>query len=225
MEKSCRDGVIGAGGIVVPPVVYQRGFPDALRAQAAELYDAVFGQKLALAIPCREKRLQLLAASFRPDHCFVAMQGDALVGIAGFKSAQGAFTGGMNFDALVHHVGHVGAWRAAVVLSIYDPPLRRRQLLLDRIVVADSARGQGIGSQLLEIIKNHAAHTGCRRVRLYVIDTNHTAKRLYKRHGFRQTATINLMLLRWLLGFSRNLTMEFFIPRKARQVRPVRIYS
>jgi hypothetical protein len=66
----------------------QQGFPDQLRASAAELYDAAFGAKLAIAMPNTVSRLAVLKQGFAPHYAFVALNGTELVGIAGFKTAR-----------------------------------------------------------------------------------------------------------------------------------------
>ena len=49
--------------------------------------------------------------------------------------------------------------------------------------VAPEARGQGVGSALLQAIIEHASGI-VEQLRLGVVDTNHAAIRLYQRHGF-----------------------------------------
>ena len=81
-------------------VKIQRGFPDELRSSAAELYDAAFGAKLSIAMPNPISRIAVLAEGFDPRFSFVAIRGNELVGIAGFKVAQGSLTGGISLRVL-----------------------------------------------------------------------------------------------------------------------------
>ncbi len=90
------------------------------------------------------------------------------------------------------------------ILSLLDPPLRPNELYVNSLVVSDKARGQGVGSALL----NHADRTteqrGLATVSLDVIDSNPGARRLYERQGFRVTGTyprIGRALFRGLFGF------------------------
>jgi ribosomal protein S18 acetylase RimI-like enzyme len=80
---------------------------------------------------------------------------------------------------------------------------------MDGISVSPAARGVGIGTKLLDRIKNYAADEGYLTVRLDVIDTNHAARRLYERQGFVATATVRFGYLRWLLGFAEATTLEY----------------
>ena len=56
---------------------------------------------------------------------------------------------------------------------------------MDGICVDETARGQGIGSLLLDAITDEARSQGLRFVRLDVIDANPRAKALYERKGFK----------------------------------------
>jgi ribosomal protein S18 acetylase RimI-like enzyme len=51
------------------------------------------------------------------------------------------------------------------------------------VAVDDDARGQGIGSQLLDLAENTAIGAGCSRLALDVACTNASAQRLYERRG------------------------------------------
>lgn len=189
-------------------ITFQQGFPDELRSEVAELYDAAFGEKISIAIPDKRKRLAILAEAFNPYFCFIAKSGGELVGIAGFKTAKGALTGGMTFGLLRAHLGLPLAIRAICVLALFERALTDGQLLMDGLSVSPKARGSGTGSSLLGILKEHARLEGYRTLRLDVIDTNHAARRLYERLGFVATETAQFAYLRWLLGFGGATTME-----------------
>ena len=79
---------------------------------------------------------------------------------------------------------------------------------MDGIAVQAGARGQGVGSRLLEEIANYAKEQGFSRVRLDVIDINPKARKLYERKGFKAVKTEYFRYLRWLLGFRGSTTME-----------------
>jgi ribosomal protein S18 acetylase RimI-like enzyme len=191
----------------------QLGFDDALRAQAAALYDEAFGAKLAVATPARAARLALLAEAFDPTQALVALSGDQLLGIAGFKTARGALTSGLTLARLRRHLGMAGALRALAVLALLQRPRREGELLMDGIAVAPAARGGGIGSRLLAALIERAAGEGYHSIRLDVIDTNPGARRLYERMGFVPTRVARLGLLKWLFGFSAATTLEFRVER------------
>ncbi|SLN17880.1 putative acetyltransferase [Roseovarius gaetbuli] len=58
-------------------------------------------------------------------------------------------------------------------------------------------RGQGIGSQLLELAERIGASEGLRRMSVIVASNNTGARRLYERHGYRQAATLPCVKATW----------------------------
>ncbi len=187
----------------------QQGFSDEQRHAAAALYDAAFGAKLGVAIPDPKQRLDILAQGFNPRFCWVAMRGDELAGIAGYKNSQGSLTGGISWRLLQTELGYRGALRALAILALLDREHTPGELLLDGICVAANMRGQGVGSQLLQQLIQYAEREGYQRLRLDVINTNPDAKRLYQRMGFNVTATESFAYLRWLLDFSSSTQMTY----------------
>lgn len=184
------------------------GIPESMRASAASLYDDAFGEKFAVAISSGEQRLALLVESLNLAFAFCAIEENRLVGIAGYKTRGGSFTDGMTYKALLKHAGLVrGNW-AALVFSLYERSHNSGQLLMDGIVVDASARGRGIGTQLLNELTTFGKSKGFNTVRLDVIDTNPDARRMYQRNGFTATRTENFGYLRWLLGFGASTTLE-----------------
>lgn len=183
------------------------GIPDAMRSSAAALYDDAFGAKFAGAISSREQRLALLADSLNLAFAFGATENNRLVGLAGYKTRQGSFTDGMTYNALLKHAGLIrGNW-ATLVFSLYERSLTSGQLLMDGIVVDASARGRGIGTRLLNELTTFGKSNGYETVRLDVIDTNPSARRMYERNGFTATRTESFGYLRWLLGFGASTTL------------------
>lgn len=187
----------------------QQGFPDELRSSAAELYDAAFGAKLSIAMPTPISRLAVLKESFNPEFSFVAINDGEMVGIAGFKTAQGALTDGISYRVLKEEVGYWGAIRAALVLTLFQRKQVAGQLLMDGISVSPKMRGRGIGTQLLHRIIEYAQEEEYQSVRLDVIDTNPAARRLYERIGFVPVKTDQFAYLEWLLGFRAATQMAY----------------
>jgi len=180
-------------------ITVQQGFPDELRSSAAELYDAAFGAKLAIAMPNPISRVAVLKTGFNPEFSFVAMRDDEMVGIAGFKTVLGALTGGISFRVLKDEIGLLGAIRAVLVLALFQRNLVAGQLLMDGIGVSPNMRGNGIGTKLLHSLIEYAKTEGYRSIRLDVIDTNPAARRLYERVGFVPEKTKQFAYLKWLL--------------------------
>ena len=76
-------------------VTITHGLTEAQRGDAARLYWEAFGGKLGKVLGPDAKAHAFLSAAIKRDHCFaVSGAGGDLLGIAGFKSPQGAFVGG-----------------------------------------------------------------------------------------------------------------------------------
>jgi ribosomal protein S18 acetylase RimI-like enzyme len=129
-----------------------------------------------------------------------------VVGVAGYHLGGRALTGGNVRDVLSAYGLFRGLPRLAV-LALFERTPQQGELVMDGIAVDARHRGGGIGSLLLEEIAAIAAESGCRRVRLDVIDTNPRARALYERHGFIARHTEQTPYLRRLLGFGAVTTM------------------
>jgi ribosomal protein S18 acetylase RimI-like enzyme len=197
-------------------ITVQQGFPNELRSSAAELYDAAFGAKLAIAMPNPISRTAVLKAGFNPAFSFVAVRDGEMVGIAGFKTGRGALTGGISFRVLKDEIGFWGAIRAVLVLALFQRNHVAGQLLMDGISVSPKMRGSGIGTKLLHSLIEYSKTEGYRSIRLDVIDTNPEARRLYERVGFVPVKTEQFAYLKWLLGFGAATQMEYSLNAQAR---------
>ncbi len=186
----------------------ERGIRPEHRTVAAALYWDAFGAKLGTLLGPAERGRRFIERVIDPTHSITAIDADdALLGLAGFKTADGACVGG-EFDDLVALYGLPGAvWRGALLAPLLRP-VEPDRLLMDGIAVAAEARGRGVGTALLDAIIDEAAARGAREVRLDVIDTNPRARALYARRGFEPTATERTgWLYRRLLGFESATTM------------------
>ena len=185
----------------------QQGWAPESTAQAAALYEAAFGQKFARAIPDREQRIAVLAQSFLPRFSFAALDGDRLVGLAGFHSPSGSLTGAMGATQLIGALGLVRGLWACALFSLFERTPVAGELVMDGIAVDAHYRGQGIGSKLLDAIVAYATEHQFRSVRLDVIDSNPRARKLYEAKGFRATKRESFPYLAWLIGFAGATTM------------------
>lgn len=68
-------------------------------------------------------------------------------------------------------------------------------------------RGQGLGSRLLEAAESLASDQGCSQMSIIVFDQNHGARRLYERHGYRETARRLMVKEDWLCDSSEAVLM------------------
>jgi len=78
---------------------------------------------------------------------------------------------------------------ATGVVDTADPST----MLLVAMFVVPTARGRGVGRQLVGAVVEQARLEGARQVRLHVVETNSGGERLYARSGFMRTgATLRL---------------------------------
>jgi ribosomal protein S18 acetylase RimI-like enzyme len=188
-------------------VHFEVGLDDRLRPQAARLYEEAFRQKLTPAVADEADRVALLETAIDPELAIVAVEGDELVGIAGFHEGRRSFTGGGTFRDVTARLGWLRAIWAVVVLVLFERHPADGELLLDGLVVARDARGRGIGRQLLTLAESKARSLGHSQVRLDVVDTNPRARKLYEDVGFEADRTELLPFLRRWFGFSASTTM------------------
>ncbi len=183
------------------------GLPDHLRPAAARIYWQAFGPKLGRVMGPDARAHAFLEQAIRSDHAIVALGADgALLGLIGFRTTEGGFAEGTQeqWKAVYGLVG--AAWRAAV-LRLLLRDVDNDRFLIDGLCVADQARGQGVGTALIEAVAIRSASLGYHELRLDVVDTNLRARALYERLGFRALHTERIGLLRHLFGFESSVTM------------------
>jgi ribosomal protein S18 acetylase RimI-like enzyme len=192
-------------------VTIRSGIPVDQRTKAALLYWQAFSAKLGLLLGPEEKALAFLTHILNPDFAIGAVdaQGE-LVGLAGFKTTDGALVGGRVRDLQRTYGWFGGIWRG-LLLSLLVRPLAEGVLLMDGICVDEKGRGQGVGTLLLAEIKAEARQRDCQSVRLDVIDTNPRAEALYRREGFTGSKRVHLGPLRHLFGFHSSLQMQYIL--------------
>ena len=195
----------------IEDVTYQVGLPEKYRESTVDLYEEAFGQKFAVAIPSKAKRILFLKKCFILDYVIGAVYKAKLIGIAGFKTPKGSLTGGITYSELLSQLGTIkGNW-AAAILELYERKPAFKELMMDGIAVHSDARGKGVGNHLLTEIAKYAKEHEFNKVRLDVININTKAKILYERMGFKSVKTESYPYLKWLLGFSGTITMELSV--------------
>ncbi|MCB9529980.1 MAG: GNAT family N-acetyltransferase [Myxococcales bacterium] len=183
------------------------GFAPAQREAAAALYWQAFGDKLGRLLGPPDRGRAVIARALDPAFALSAAAPDGrLLGVAGFKTAAGAFVD-LDFADLRAAFGLTGALWRAPLLAIAERPIEAGRLLMDGICVDPDARGLGIGSALLDAIVAEARRRKLVEVRLDVIDRNTRARALYLRKGFRPVADNPIGPLRFVFGFRRSTTM------------------
>lgn len=180
------------------------------RTEAAALFLDAFGDKLGAILGRGQRATGLLCDIIDPEFAISAVQEDRLLGVAGFKTDQGAFVGGELTDIQRHFGWFGGLWRG-LALSVLERDVEPGCLLMDGIFVSAAARGQGVGTALLDAIADVARADGLKEVRLDVIDTNPRARALYERRGFVAGATSQMGPLRHVFGFKSATTMRLLV--------------
>ncbi|MEQ3625580.1 MAG: GNAT family N-acetyltransferase [Celeribacter sp.] len=184
-----------------------RGFaPDEAPAIAALFWQA-FGPKLGRLLGPEPAARAYLATVLQPEHAYVARRGDGPpLGFAGVKrGAAGLMAGGLR--ELHDAYGMLGTvWRAPL-LDLMASEAAPGVVVLDGIGVANVARGQGIGTALIEALRQDGQDTGARELRLELVEDNLRARALYERLGFRAAGRHRLGLVAPLLGHRRTVVM------------------
>lgn len=120
---------------------------------------------------------------------------------------------GLRFDAavrdgireLLEHPEYGVAWTIlrdgvevgyCVMTYGFDHEVGGRTGVVTDFYLSEHARGQGIGSRVLDLMTEHARGTGLRQVELFVLDHNNGARRLYERKGFRAVTGREILALR-----------------------------
>ncbi|WP_375280038.1 GNAT family N-acetyltransferase [Pseudooctadecabacter sp.] len=183
------------------------GFEDRERDQVAGMYWQAFGSKLGRVMGPDRRAIAFIRDVLDPTHALCARDGrGVLLGVAGFKTIHGALVGG-DWSDIRRHYGFVGGVWRTLVLSLLERDTENQRFLMDGIFVSDGARGQGVGTRLLDAICDEAEQRGYTEVRLDVIDTNPRARALYDREGFVAGGEHQLGPLRHIFGFQSATTM------------------
>jgi GNAT superfamily N-acetyltransferase len=183
------------------------GIPQKDREEAATLYWEAFGEKLGFTLGPKYLALMFVRSVLRPDHGICAHDDDGrLLGIAGFKTSNGALVDG-DFSDLRKTYGWVSAAIRASLLALLERDLENERFLMDGLFVAPEARGLGVGTALLDAIFDEAKRRGYTQVRLDVVDSNPRAKALYLHVGFKEVDTVKMGPLKYVFGFSAATTM------------------
>ena len=184
-----------------------KGIPPHDRAAATALYWEAFGAKLGRVMGPAHKAQAFVELVLDPTHAICAHDAaGTLLGVAGFKTIDGALVGGDLADMAAVY-GRFGALWRSLLLNLLERDTENQRFLMDGIFVAPAVRGQGVGSALLDAVTAEAAARGFAEVRLDVIDSNPRARALYERQGFRAVGTHRMGLLRLLYGFQSATTM------------------
>lgn len=179
-----------------------QGLADRHRDQAALLYMEAFRPLLQPFLGDGPRALDLLARSLNPTHAIVAKRGGQLAGLAGIQDSGGSLLD-IGLSAMIRSYGLAGGGLRYLGMALLLS--RSRQpgtLLMDGIAVAPEYRGQGIGTQLLQAVCEHARERFFNDVRLDVLDSNPRARALYERQVFVAVKERSYPFLQRFFGFS-----------------------
>lgn len=183
------------------------GFEPEDRTIIAVLYWDAFGGKLGRVLGPDAKAVPFIAAMLSPDHALCARNAAGqVVGVAGFKTYDGALVNAGLRDMAAHYGWPGGLWRIGL-LALLEREVDNERFLLDGICVSAAARGMGVGTLLLDAVADQARARGYSEIRLDVIDNNARARALYERQGFVAGKTSQSGMFRFVFGFRSATTM------------------
>jgi len=172
------------------PIAITRHLPPGGLDDLVALYLEAFGRKAEHLLFMTADRATIAAVtrrSIRPEQGLYAMREGRVVGYLGLEARGGRRFLDPTLAILTDAFGRWGGlWRYGVHMGIaVFEPHKRGALQIDQLAVGAAARGQGIGTRLIEAAAAIAREEGYARLTLDVIDTNPAARRLYERLGFR----------------------------------------
>lgn len=184
-----------------------QGFAEHERDLIAQMYWQAFGPKLGRVMGPDARGISFVRNVLDPTHAICARSDDdTLLGVVGFKTYHGALVGG-TWQDMTQHYGQFGAvWRSGLI-SLLERDVENERFLMDGIFVRDTARGQGVGTRLLDAVCHEARARGYDELRLDVINSNTRAKALYERRGFTALPAQKMGVLRHVFGFESAIPM------------------
>lgn len=160
------------------------GVPESLQESAFQLYLNEF-KRHNENFPITELKLaKILRLSLDWRFTFAAVDGDRVIGLAGYQLPSGSFTGATTPIKLLYCLGirdffvvsrsRIGRYRKAQPL----------ELLHDGLMVSIDYRRQGVATHLLNKLGQYAKKQHFKQMRLDVITYNVGAIELYKQIGY-----------------------------------------
>ena len=190
------------------PFVITDNVPNDLLPEVARIYFNAFEAKIGGILKRDGTAERFLVAIMRPEYAVFALSADRreVLGVAGFKTVDGAFTEGGIWQ-MIRHYGIFGSVWRILLMSVLERPVSKGEMQMDGIAVDASARGRGVGTALIEKLVERARALNLTKISLDVIDTNPRAQRLYTRLGFEPVGTESTGPFKFVFGFEKSLKM------------------
>ena len=179
---------------------------DRHRGDLAYIVCEAFPKKVAALKISRERAVEALLDSIDWDAAFYAYRGEYLVGVAGIFTRSQRFLR-FRFPDLRRRFGLLRALFFQLILGFEGRPAAD-EFRIETLAVATEARGQGIGTRLLNEAERYAREHGYAVLSLDVVDTNVRARQLYERLGLEVVRTEHYGRLTRRAGFTASSRME-----------------
>jgi ribosomal protein S18 acetylase RimI-like enzyme len=186
------------------------GVPEDQTKAAAEILYEAFHHKFAAIFGPKQQTITLLSEHLRDDRTVAAFHENTLVGVGGLK-----FGGKESIDITFWQLLRIlkfRIFRFFVLGWVFYSTVENDELLVDMLAVAPTMRRKGVGSALMDFIIDFAQSEGYTHVRLFVIDTNESAKRFYETKGFKEKR-VHTLIFPWnkILAFDSAYEMVYIV--------------
>ena len=182
-------------------ITYHHGLDPDQRARAAQLYWQAFGGKLGRVMRPQTRALDFITRVIAPQFALSARNARGeLVGVIGFRTPFGSFVGGGPRDLRASYGRMGGLWRAGCLRALAQD-LEPGTMMVDGLAVCPEARGQGVGTELIESLSSYAQSQGYSALCLEVVADNMRARALYDRLGFVATGQRHSIFTRLAFDF------------------------
>ncbi|MHB1336796.1 MAG: GNAT family N-acetyltransferase [Candidatus Humimicrobiaceae bacterium] len=175
---------------------------------AIEIYYCAFKRKIKALIKSKEKALAIYKKSLNADRVLYAVLDEKVVGIAGLHYDNKNFVE-IKYKDLREYFNPIFSYFVYFIYRKMSPELKNDVIRIDSIAVDEDARGQGIGSILIEKVVEFAKDKGFKEVILEVVDTNPKAKKLYEKIGFNEKKLVKFYFTSRVAGFSSEFIMSY----------------
>jgi ribosomal protein S18 acetylase RimI-like enzyme len=175
------------------------GLPDRFRNEAATIFYAAFGEKNQPLFGSRASAIAIFDKAIDPELAMVAIAQDRLVGLAGLRYDDRSFLQ-FNLSVFTQELGLVKGTLGFFLFVLFNHRVQKGELFLEVLIVNPEARGQGIGTLMLQELFEFARQNQFDQIKLDVAAINPNARRLYERMGFVCLKTRNYPFLRRIIG-------------------------